>query len=82
MKLYRVKQIDENKFIPQVCSGIIDYLFNNCWKGVSENQILWYHNIDQEKFCLVDTLDKAKCIIEEHKQNDIINNRYPKYHKA
>jgi len=66
MKFYRIKQISENQFTPQVCDSIIHYIFNE-W-----NQI----------FLTTDTLEKARKFIEQYKQLESTKNKYPKYHKA
>ena len=84
MKIYRIKQIGENQFIPQVCDEIIDWLFNN-WDGIDISEDIgctWYSEEHQNRYCVTDSLDKAKSIIEDYKQKKIIDKRYPKYHKA
>jgi len=84
MKRYRIKQISVNQFIPQVQESIWD-MFSNDWNGIEylkegETQT-WYTESFQWSYCIVPTLERAKEIIEDHKQHLIIKNNYPKYHK-
>lgn len=85
MKIFRVKQISENQFIPQITYGVFDWLFG-AWEGieVDENGIwhIWLNKEYQDIFCVTDSLDKAKSIIKDYKQKEIIDKKYPKYHKA
>jgi hypothetical protein len=91
MEIFRVKQISENQFIPQVCNDIIDWLFGT-WDGidVSENvgkdvgggTFTWLSKECQEQYCIVDSLEKAKEVIENYRKRFNSEKGYPKYHKA
>ena len=76
MKKYRIKQISENLFIPQVSKGIFDSLFG-IFDGIAieDNTTTWHIKEYQDIYCITDSLEKAKEVIEKYK-------RYPKYHKA
>jgi hypothetical protein len=85
MKMFRVKQISENQFIPQIANGIINCLLG-FWDGidVDKNDVwhIWLSKEHQDIFCVTDSLDKAKEVIKDYKQKEMIDKRYPKYHKA
>lgn len=77
MRVYRIKQIDENRFIPQVAEGLIDIIFF-LYTGIDPNdKSKWYSGFYQKEKCVVYTLDRAKEIISEHK----LLPKYPIYHK-
>ena len=84
MKLYRIKQIGENQFIPQVCDEIIDWLFGT-WDGIDVSENIggtWYTKEFQDMYCTTDSLEKAKEVIEKYKNRYNSEKGYPKYHKA
>ena len=84
MKKYRIKQISENQFIPQVCEDIIDWLFGT-WNGVDVSEDVgctWYSEEQQNKYCITDSLEKAKEVIKNYKNRFNSEKGYPKYHKA
>jgi hypothetical protein len=83
MKKYRIKQISENLFIPQVSKGIFDSLFG-IFDGIAieDNTTTWYIKEYQDIYCATDSLEKAKEVIEKYKNKINSEKRYPKYHKA
>ena len=85
MKIFRIKQTGEDKFIPQVSNGIVSWLFG-FWDAIEVDQNgiwhVWLNKEYQDIYCATDSLDKAKSIIKDYKQKEWINRRYPKYHKA
>jgi hypothetical protein len=84
MKLYRVKQIGENQFIPQVCDEIIDWLFGT-WNGIDVSEDIcgtWHGEEFQDRYCTTDSLEKAKEVIENYRKRFNSEKGYPKYHKA
>jgi hypothetical protein len=84
MKLYRVKQISENQFIPQICDEIIDWLLNN-WDGIDVSEDVgctWYSEEQQNKYCITDSLENAKEVIKNYRKRFNSEKGYPKYHKA
>jgi hypothetical protein len=76
MKFYRVKQVSENQFIPQVKSFIIDN-----WKGIDDDMITWYSKDFQKEWCAKNTLDEAKEVIIGYKNRNLEKKQYPKYYK-
>jgi len=85
MKIFRIKQTDEDKFIPQIANGIINWLLG-FWDGIEidENGVwhIWLNKEYQDIFCATDSLEKAKEVIEKYKNKINSEKRYPKYHKA
>jgi hypothetical protein len=80
MQKYRIKQIGENKFIPQTTNNVFSLLFGD-WDGIeyiNETTITWYGKPLQIEYCIVKTIEEAKRVIEIHKKQQI----YPKYHKV
>lgn len=78
MRFYRIKQVEENWYIPQVKSGLL-----GTWDGIDGLLFeSWYSDEYQIRHCSVKTLDEARKRIAEHK--DKINNKkkFPKYFKA
>lgn len=77
MRFYRIKQIAADKFIPQVKVGFIGF-----WEGIdATHKEIWYSEEYMRAHCSVDTLEKAKEIIEEYKGKINEQEKYPKYHK-
>lgn len=65
MKFYRIKQIGENQFIPQVREWY-EFTFN----GIEYNGkefYTWWTDTFQELYCCVSTLENAKRIIDCYK---------------
>jgi hypothetical protein len=85
MKIFRIKQTGEDKFIPQIANGIVDWLFGD-WDGIEidENGVwyVWPSKEYQDVFCVTDSLEKAKEVIENYKKRFNSEKGYPKYHKA
>ena len=81
MRFYRVKQIGENRFIPQVRKWY-ELFYNGI--GVEDNNAfnLWVFDISQEAFCPVSTLKQAQQIIEDYKIYLKKDSKYPKYLKS
>jgi hypothetical protein len=65
---YRVKQISENRFIPQVKTSF----FSN-WKSISRYNPKTTVLIFESILCWCDTLEQAKEVIKKNKE-------YPKYY--
>lgn len=82
MKFYRIKQTSENKFIPQVSNGIVNWLFN-FWDGIDVSGVTftWASKECQDKYCVTDSLEKAKEVIGEYQETFNVQKGYPKYHK-
>ena len=80
MAYYRIKQIDDNQFIPQTTDNFITKILYE-WNGLEEEDDgkieKWYSGYIQTRYCIVDSLEKAKQIIERHKLH---KQTYPKYH--
>ena len=90
MNLYRIKQID-NKYIAQLLPLSMDMLYG--WQGIdryygndSMDNNTWFTEHYQLLYCPVDSLEKAKAIIEKYKklnQNKKIKKKViVKYHMA
>lgn len=76
MKFYRVKQISENQFIPQVKFWFLGY-----WYGICNDLDIWYVEQFQINWCVKSTLGEAKAVISEYKELGSTNKIYPKIHK-
>ena len=75
---FRIKQLDENVFIPQVKKR-----FFSKWKGIQKNNYkTWHSNDFQRKYCAQDTYPEALSQIQIWKHKDIKEKIYPKYFKA
>jgi hypothetical protein len=83
MKKYRIKQINNYLFIPQVSKGIFDSLFG-IFSGIeiADNTTTWYIKEYQDRYCVTDSLEKAKEVIEKYKNRYNSEKGYPKYHKV
>lgn len=81
--IYRIKQISENKFIPQR-GYLIDWIFNSM-VGIEKNSTYtWTLKEYQKSRCAVNSLEEAREIIKEYKlliNPDNCPEGYPKYHK-
>jgi hypothetical protein len=82
MKFYRIKQTGENKFIPQIANDIFDWLFG-FWGGmdVRDGTFTWLSKECQDKYCVTDSLEKAKKVIGKYQETFNSQKGYPKYHK-
>lgn len=79
MKFFRVKQISETEFIPQMR---VWYKYHYC--GIQSFFLdfdTWYSPKYQKKYCCVSSLEKAMGIIEDYKKSNGIKVKYPKYFK-
>ena len=86
MKFYRIKQTGENKFIPQVSNGIVNWLFG-FWDGIDVGKdvgggTLIFTKEYQDKYCVTDSLERAKEVIENYRKRFNSEKGYPKYHKV
>ena len=84
MKFYRIKQIAENKFIPQKADSIISLLFNS-WDGIQVIELkplIWYTKKLQASECSVGSLEEAKNVIKIYRGRIKVDKKYPKYHKV
>ena len=86
MKFYRIKQTGKNKFIPQITNGIINWLFG-FWDGIDVGKdvgggtFTWLSKEYQDKYCVTDSLGKAKESIGKYQESFNSQKGYPKYHK-
>ena len=77
MTFYRIKQIAPDKFIPQVKIGIFNF-----WHGINmDGTDVWNSDEYMNKWCCVDTLQKAKDANIRFKSIQELKKEYPKYHK-
>ena len=78
MRTYRIKQIAENKFIPQVKLGIF-----GVWNSIDvSNNEIWYAKEYVERYYYVSTLEMAHNVIAQYK-NFVENKiKYPIIHKV
>lgn len=84
---YRIKQIEENKFLPQVKTW-----FLGSWKSIDKEDFYLWTAKRHRKFCICSTLREAKDVINDYKwyleyRKDTIAATakkmfYPKYHKV
>jgi len=74
---FRVKQIDENSFIPQVRKNLF-----GSWYGIdSSYNDTWYSKEFQTKYCAKPTLSDALSEIDIWKTKIHKKGNYPIYHK-
>lgn len=74
---FRIKQIDENKFIPQVKKALFD-----SWDGIDNKfNDTWMGKEYQTKYCAKPTLLEALQEVEIYKTRIHKKNGYPKYYK-
>jgi hypothetical protein len=74
---YRVVEIQENVFIPQVKKSIF-----SSWNGIQKNGCdVWFGKHYQLRYCSTSTLEEAKQIAQTHKERKDKNKQYPKYFK-
>jgi hypothetical protein len=84
---YRIKQIDENKFLPQVKTWLLGY-----WRNIDKDSLfIWHSLIASTRWCICSTYEEAKQVIDNYKlhfkqRKDTIAATakemfYPKYHK-
>lgn len=72
---YRVKQIDENTFIPQ-CKSWYDFE----WGNIDQSDNYVWHTTSTYSRC--SSLELARKTIERHKSCLKEEAKYPKYYKA
>ena len=78
MRFYRIKQIAEDCYIPQVKKGLL-----GSWDGIGEELLdAWYSYAFQIRHCSVKTLDEARQRINDYKVKIKNKRKYPKYYKA
>lgn len=78
MRLYRIKQIGEDKFIPQT-ANLFDYIIGD-WMGIDiDGDDTWYNKVYQEMHCICGTLEEAREVIKKYKEH--IKPQKVKYHK-
>jgi hypothetical protein len=75
MRKYRIKQISENLFIPQVKKG-----FFGCWCSIDENYNSG-HYLYEEIYCACISDTEAADIIYNHDYKSKKTKKYPIYHK-
>ena len=83
MKFYRIKEVGKDKFIPQQCDGIGNWLFG-IWYGIQvDNKMTttWYTKEYQNMYCIVKSLEEAKEVIGKYQAIYNTQKGYPKYHK-
>ena len=74
---FRVKQIDENTFIPQVRNNLF-----GSWYGIDNKWgTTWFNKVYQTKYCAKPTLDDALLEIDIYKTKIHKKDNYPIYHK-
>ena len=73
---FRIKQIDDNVFIPQVKKG-----WFNSWNGIDNKwNETWMGNGFQTRYCAKPTLLEAQQEVEIYKTRIHKKNSYPKYY--
>lgn len=78
MRFYRIKQIEENKFIPQT-ADLFDYIFRT-WEGIDrEDGGIWYGYAYQKSYCACETLEEAREVIKKYKE--LLKTYKIKYHR-
>jgi len=85
MKYYRIKQIGENQFIPQVANSLFKRIFGH-WLGIDKKEYYytWYSQTHQERYCIHNSWIDAISTIEKHK-NDFTKDSFKfrtKYYKV
>lgn len=77
MKFYRIKQIAKDSYIPQVKRGLL-----GSWYAIDlNNDLCWYTDEYQVKWCSVETYTEAITRIALYKQRLIEKKQYPRYYK-
>ena len=78
MKFYRIKQVTEDRFLPQVKKGLV-----GSWNGIDAvlNEI-WYSTEYQHRYCCVKTLEEARQRVLDYKLKIANKKKFPIYHKA
>ena len=77
MNEYRIAQISENLFIPQVRLQNDLQIFQ--WYGICNELATWPEERLQLLYCVVNDLKRAKSIIQFYQRK--IETKYPIYHK-
>jgi hypothetical protein len=79
MKKYRIKQIAEDIFIPQVKNSFFGH-----WYGIDKNiDHLWFREDFQNEYCICKIILEAELVIKDHKISckKIDKTKFPIYHK-
>lgn len=78
MARYRIKQIGESSFIPQV-----KYSLFTPWRSLSYNEgfYTWFGDDYAYKYCILLTYEEALSTIQYYKQYLNNKKKYPKYYK-
>jgi hypothetical protein len=77
MRYYRIKQINDNTFIPQTRK------WWDMWEGIDrKGNSTWFGSHLQEQYCTVTTIEEANRIIKEYKAYWDKIKQYPKYHSS
>lgn len=75
MRQYRIKQINDNTYVPQTKK------WWNMWEGINRRgNDTWFDSQFQVQFCAVYSLEEANQIIKEYKAYWDKVKQYPKYH--
>lgn len=78
MRTYRIKQIANDRFIPQVKLGLF-----GMWNSIdATNNEIWYSEDYVEKYCYVTTLEMAHNVIAQYKNYVENKLKYPIIHKV
>lgn len=77
MNEYRIAQISENLFIPQVRLQNDSQIFE--WYGICNDLKTWREEKAQLWYCVVQNLERAKSIIQFYQRKT--EKKYPIYHK-
>jgi hypothetical protein len=77
MKFFRVKQISETEFIPQMRDWY-EFTYNGI-ESIRGDYNIWFSPKYQKKYCCVSSLENAMGIIEDYKKSNGIKVKYPKY---
>jgi hypothetical protein len=77
MRYYRIKQINEDTFIPQTRK------WWDMWESIDrKGNSTWFGSQFQEHYCAVSSLEEANQIIDEYKVYWNKIKQYPKYHSS
>ncbi len=77
MRSYRIKQIANDRFIPQVKLG-----FFGMWNSIDgTNNEIWYSDEYVERYCYVTSLEIAHRVINQYKSFVKNKLKYPIIHK-
>lgn len=78
MRTYRIKQIANDRFIPQVKLGLF-----GMWNSIDgTNNEIWYSDEYVERYCYVTSLEMAHRVINQYKSFVENKLKYPIIHKV